>query len=157
MFGLNPAILYLIAGLIFTNILAGVGWWASSVRAGGFEAKVTACAAKHEAFVAQVDAQGKLAKEKAKATEETRRRIADETAHGWAAAIDVVRADAARRVRPAASTGSGSRGLPADPAPGQPPAGADADPIPTAERLAADCAETTLTANYLQRYIEDLK
>lgn len=154
---LSPAILYLIVGLIFTNILAGVGWWASSVRADGFEAKVTACAAKHEAFVAQVDAQGKLAKEKDKATEETRRRIADETAHGWAAALDVVRADAARRVRPAASTGAGSRGLLADPAPGQPPAGADADPIPTAERLAADCAETTLTANYLQRYIEDLK
>lgn len=153
---LSPTIIAVVIACLLQAATLGWGFYQSG-RADRAESKATTCAAKHEAFVAQVDAQGKLAKEKAKATEETRRRTADETARGWAAALDVVRTDAARRVRAAASGSSGSRGLPADPAPGQPNVGADADPIPAAERLAADCAETTLTANYLQRYIEDLK
>jgi len=155
-FLISPTIMAVVIACLLQAASLGWGFYQSG-RADRAEAKATTCAAKHEAFVAQVDAQGKLAKEKAKTTEETRRRTADETARGWAAALDVVRADAARRVRAAAGAGSGSRGLPADPAPGQPNAGADTDAIPAPERVAADCAETTLTANYLQGYIEELK
>lgn len=153
---LSPTII----GLIIACLLqaATLVWgFHHSERAARAEVDLVSCTSQHEIFVRQIKAEGAMAREKAKAIEETRRRIADETANGWAAALDVVRADAARRVRAAASTSAGGRGLPADPAPGQPTVGADADSIPTAERLAADCAETTLTANYLQRYIEDLK
>ena len=151
---LNSPLLYVIAFLVATNIVSALGWKVASSEAGEQKQKVVACQAKHDAFVGQVRAQGELAKEKAKAEEAENARIADETSRGWAAAIAVVRAE---RLRNATSRGSGSGGLsaPAEDRPGNAPAGADA--IPSPERLAADCAEATVTANYLQSYIERME
>lgn len=155
---LNSPLIYVIAFLVVTNIVSALGWKVASSEAGEQKQRVVACQAKHDAFVGQVRAQGELAKEKAKAKEVEHARIADETSRGWAAALSVVRADYAKRLRVAASGGSsGAGGLsaPAEDRSGNAPAGTDA--IPSPERVAADCAESTVTANYLQSYIERIE
>lgn len=155
---LNSPLLYVIAFLAVTNIVSSLGWKAASSEANEQKQKVVACQARHDAFVGQVRAQGDLAKEKAKAKEIENARIADETGRSWAAALSAVRADYAARLRnAAASRGAGGGGLsaPAEDRPGN--AETRTDPIPAPERLAADCAETTVTANYLQSYIERIE
>jgi hypothetical protein len=137
-----------IAVLITAVTIAALGWYLTNQE-------LTALQQQHWAYVEKVRAEGELAAKQAKAREEEMGRIADETAKGWAAALGVVRADYARRLRNAASAGSGL--VPGDTQAGPSAAGSDADTIPPPERVAADCAETTLTANYLQSYIEGLQ
>lgn len=61
------------------------------------------------------------------------------------------------RLRVATSGGSSGSGVSA-PAQDRPfNVGSDANAIPPAARLAQDCAETTVTANYLQSYIEKVE
>jgi hypothetical protein len=69
-----------------------------------------------------------------------------------------VRSDAQRqRLRDAARRSSGGSGVsaPVEDRPGN--AQADANAIPAPERIAQDCAETTMTANFLQSYIERIE
>ena len=141
----------------FLQIVTGFGWWVTSMKLDSAYTKITRCQDKHQAFVDQTRRAGERAQERVKAIETEQQRIADETAKGWAAALDVVRADAARRVRLATNRGAGGSGLSQTAQTGFPSASADPDPIPASERVAADCAETTLTANYLQSYIERLQ
>ena len=154
---LSYPLIYVIAFLVVTNIVSALGWKVASSEAGEQKQKVVACQAKHEAFVGHVRVQGELAKEKAKTKEKQNAAIADETARGRADSIPVARAYAAKRMRNSASRGAGGGGLsaPAEGRPGNAPAGTDA--IPSPERVAADCAETTVTANYLQSYIERIE
>lgn len=152
----GPA-LWLILGLICTNLFAGGMWWINSVEAEAHKNKVIACEAKYDAFVKQTEAASRIALAEEKRVKESNERNADETAKGWAAALDVVRNDGARRLRAATSAGSSGGGATAPPGSGSPSFGTDADTIPSPERVAADCAETTLTANFLQRYIENLQ
>ena len=114
------------------------------------------CKQDHAIFLDQTRRAGERAAERAKLIEYEQRRIADETAKSWAAALDYVRADAARRMRLAAGNSGGS-GLSQAAQSGLQAPAADPDPIPPPEKLAADCAETTLTANALQSYIERLQ
>jgi len=157
-FGLvmSPTIIAALVALLLQA--ATLGWgFVQSNRADAYKEKLQTCNATHAAFVLQTEAVGRIAAAKAKATEDANRRTADETAQGWAAAISVVRADYAKRLRAAAAASAGGGGVSAPAATGPTPAGPDADAIPSPERIAADCAETTLTANFLQRYIERLK
>ena len=152
---LSPAGI-VIALLFATNIVAFGAWRLTAHNLQEAEQKVATCRAQHDAFVAQTTALGKAAEEKAKSIEAERKKVADETAKGWAAAIDTVRADYSRRLRLA--NGNPGRGVvPASAEDRQGHAGASADAIPSPERIAADCAETTVTANFLQGYIERLE
>lgn len=136
----------------------GLGWWVTSTKLENTQAKLVECKAKHQAFVDQVEAAGRRAAEKARQIETEQQRIADETAKSWAAALDFVRADAARRMRALAGQGgAGGSGLSQGATAGLAAPAADADPIPPPVQLAQDCAVTTLTANALQSYIERLQ
>ena len=78
--------------------------------------------------------------------------------NGWAAALDVVRSDTAtKRLRDSARRSSGSGAVPKVPGDRPGIAVPDPDAIPAAARIAQDCAETTLTANFLQSYIERME
>lgn len=152
----GPA-LYIIVVLLCTNLLAGVGYLLKSASAEEYKAQVSECKATHAAFVAQTESQGKLAAQKARNKEAENAKVAKETSDGWAAAIAAVRADYAKRLRLAASRDSGGSGVsaPAQDRPGD--AQASPDTVPSPARVAADCAETTITLNYLQSYVERLQ
>ena len=157
MFGLTPITLYAIIGLVVSNI-AFIGLWQfADLRADKQEALVMKCAADHRAFKDQVESSGRIAQAQAKQKEAEHERIVEDTAKGWSAALAVVRADAAQRVRNAASRSAGSGAVPkvSQDRPGI--TVPDPDAIPAPERIAADCAETTVTANFLQSYIERLE
>ena len=158
MFGLNPITLYAIIGLVVSNI-AFIGLWQfADLRADKQEALVMKCNADHRAFKDQVESSGRIAQAQAKQKEKEDAKIAKDTVDGWAAALAVVRSDAAtKRLRDAARRSSGSGAVPK--VSGDRPSDAvpDADAIPAPARVAQDCAETTLTANFLQSYIERLE
>jgi hypothetical protein len=154
---LMSPLVYVVAFLLATNIIAGIGWKVSATHAQAADQKVVECRAKHAVFVEQTKAIGEIAKEKARIEKQENERIANETSNGWAAAIAVVRADAAQRVRLAAKRSAGGGSMPqvSKDRPGD--AVPESDAIPSAERVAQDCAETTVTANFLQAYIERLE
>lgn len=155
---LTSPLIYVIALLLATNLITGIGWKWSASNAEAEKQKVINCQAQHDAFVAQVKAQGQIAAEKAKAQEKENARISDATAKGWAAAIDRVRADfAAGRLRATAGRSSSGSGLSAPAKDSSGPAQTNPDAIPATARVAADCAETTVTANFLQAYIERIQ
>ena len=148
---LTPS-LYAIAFLLITNVVGIVGWGVTHARLNSAKEAVVTCKANHEAFVLQAKVQGELAEKKAKQVEQDNERIANETAKGWAKALDVVRADGARRVR-IAPRGSGGSDMPGVRAPA---AGTDAAPegaLPPAERIIADCQEDVLKLVWLQDWI----
>lgn len=154
---LTSPLIYVIAFLLATNVIAGIGWKVSAANVDAEKQKVVACQAKHDAFVDQVEKQGEIAKAKAKIKERQNAQIAEDTSNGWAAALERVRADYSKRLRDAARRSADSGGVSA---PGQDQSGsaqADPDAIPSPARVAADCAETTVTANFLQSYIERLQ
>jgi hypothetical protein len=145
-----PAI-WLIVLLLCTNGIAGIMWFVKATEAKGYKERAELCAAKHEAFVEQVKAAGRAAEDRARAIDRENRRIQDETAKGWAAALDVVRADRVRLARAGASV-SPVRG------PGITATGIDgpaAEHLPPPERVVADCAETTLTLVWLQHWVKE--
>lgn len=154
MFGLNQGILYLLIALLAGNGIFAALWQFAGSRADKQEALVVACNAKHAAFAEQTEAMGKVAQVKANWTEAKHEKVLDDTAKGWAAALAAVRAE---RLRDAAGRGSGSGTMPgvSQDRPGDAILHADAVPSPT--RVAADCAETTVTANFLQSYIERIE
>lgn len=157
MFGLTPLPMYAIVFLIFSNVCTFLFWQFADSKADRQEAIALKCAAEHKATMAQVDAMGRIAKEHAKEKEAEHAKNSAETSDGWAAALGVVRADAARRVRESASRSAGSGSVP-EAGPNRPGnAETNADAIPAPERVAQDCAETTVTANFLQTYIERLE
>lgn len=157
MFGLTPITLYTIIGLLISNV-AFIGLWQfADLRADKQEALVAKCAADHKAFADQVASSGRIAQAQAKQKEAEHEKVVEDTARGWAAAIGVVRADYAQRLRNATRRGSGSGAVPQVPQDRPGDAVPDAESIPPAARIAADCAETTVTANFLQGYIERLE
>jgi hypothetical protein len=149
---------YLIIGLAAALGGAILLLFLSNSRANQFEAERDACKSEHKAFVSLTKSVGDLAKEKAKAVELKNEIISEQTTTGWAAALTSVRTDANReRLRLAAGGSSGGSGVSA-PAQDRPfNAGADPNTIPAPARVAQDCAETTVTANYLQSYIEKVE
>ena len=151
---LSPSAL-IIAFLLATNIVAVGAWRLTAHSLDEAEQKVATCKAQHEAFVAQVQVQGEAAQKKLKATEAEQRRISDETTKGWAAALDVVRADYARRLRGAAYAGSGGGQMPGISAAATGTDDKAVNALPPPERVAADCAEETLKLVYLQKWVDE--
>jgi len=152
---LTPTTVF-IAALLVSNVVAFAGWTTNTKRLEHTRQDLATCQVQHKVFVEQTRIAGEEAAKKAKVTEAENRRVADETSNAWAAAITAVRTDSARKLR-LAPAHSSSREMPgiAEPRPSDVPASTDA--IPSPERLAADCAETTVTANFLQHYIENLR
>ena len=148
--------LYAIAFLLITNIVGIVGWGVTQARLNTAKEAVATCKANHEAFVLQAKAQGELAAKKARQVEQDNERIADETAKGWANALDVVRADTARRVRNVARN-PGGREMPGLRAPAERVDAAAEGALPAPERIIADCAEDTLKLVWLQHWITETR
>ena len=144
--------------LLCTNGIAGIMWYVKSSDAKTYKAQVETCKAKHQAFVDQVEAQGKIAEEKAKQIEEHNRRVADETSKGWAAALDAVRADADRRMRLLnAARSSGSSGVPASPNAAPRVDDPAESLVLSPEQILADCAEDVVKLAWLQDWVRRIK
>lgn len=149
---------YLLLGMVVALVALTLLLLGANARVKQFRAELETCTANHKAFVSLTKSAGDLAKAKAQATELKNEIIVEQTHTGWAAALASVRTDANReRLRVAAGGGSGGSGVSA-PTQDRPfNVGADANAIPPAARIAQDCAETTVTANYLQSYIEKVE
>ena len=151
---LTPQLIVPLVALLIWLFTAG-GWYVEAQKAERYKARAEACEARHQAFADQVKAQGKLAEQSARAKEADYRRIHDETSNAWAAALGVVRADAARRLRDATRQRAGGGGMPGATAATQ---GTDAAPegaLPAPERIIADCAEDALSLVWLQHWIKE--
>ena len=154
--------LYAILG-VFVVLVGALGVTALKLRMAVVEvavqkAKVMESELKYEGLVARVTAEGMRAKAEAAAKEAEHKRIVEETAHGWKAALDSVRADAARRMRSEnALRNAGGSGVSIVPGAAPVAYAPGPDAIPAPDALAADCAETTLTANTLQAFIERVR
>ena len=157
MFGLNPIPLYSIIALLIGNVIFVTLWQFADLRADTQEALVMKCAADHRAFKDQVEAAGKIAQAQAKQKEQENAKLVDDTSKGWASAIAVVRADYAQRLRNATRRSADRSAVPQVPQDRPGDAVPESDAIPAPERIATDCAETTVTANFLQAYIERLE
>lgn len=153
---LTPTI-WVILVAAFLQVITGLGWFVTDIKLGKANANLAKCEAQHKAFVDQTRSIAEHQAEKARIREAEDRRIADETSNGWAAALDRVRRDADRRVRLAAAGSAGGSGVSQAAQTGLAAPATDTDAIPAPERVASDCAETTLTANFLQQYIERLE
>ena len=153
---LTPTV-WVILVAAFLQVVTFLGWFVTGVKLDKANANLAKCEAQHKAFVDQTRSLAELEAKKARIREAEDRRIADETSNGWAAALDRVRRDADKRVRLAAARSASGGGVSATAQTGLTAPATDADPIPAPERVAADCAETTLTANFLQQYIERLQ
>ena len=149
---------YLLLGMVVALVALTLLLLGANARVKQFRAELETCTANHKAFVSLTKSAGDLAKAKAQATELKNEIIVEQTHTGWAAALASVRTDANReRLRVAAGGNSGGSGVSA-PAQDRPfNAGTDPNAIPPAARIAQDCAETTVTANYLQSYIEKVE
>lgn len=149
---------YLLLGMVVALVALTLLLLGANARVKQFRAELETCTANHKAFVSLTKSAGDLAKAKAQATELKNEIIVEQTHTGWAAALASVRTDANReRLRVAAGGNSGGSGVSA-PAQDRPfNAGTDPNAIPPAARIAQDCAETTVTANYLQGYIEKVE
>lgn len=125
-----PTALYLCAFLLVTNVMS-VALWRS---------------AAHE--VQFMELRGEIAQKVADKKEDDQKKITEDTTNGWKAALDATRADYDRRLRNAGRSpmpgisgpAGGVDGLPAD-----------------ALALAAQCAETTLNYESLQRWVRQQK
>ena len=149
---------YLLLGMVVALVALTLLLLGANARVKQFRAELETCTANHKAFVSLTKSAGDLAKAKAQATELKNEIIVEQTHTGWAAALASVRTDANReRLRVATGGGSSGGGVSA-PTQDRPfNAGTDANTIPPAARVAQDCAETTVTANYLQSYIEKVE
>ena len=154
MFGLNTITIYLIIGLAFSNLITGFAWWIADTRLESATAETIVCATRHEAFVANVKAEGAKAEHRTAEIISKNTTIVEDIKHEYQTAIDRVRNDYAGRLRQQANRGSGGGVLPSVSGPTFGPNAAGTDSIPAPERVAADCAETTITLNYVQTFIE---
>lgn len=149
---------YLLLGMVVALVALTLLLLGANARVKQFRAELETCTANHKAFVSLTKSAGDLAKAKAQATELKNEIIVEQTHTGWAAALASVRTDANReRLRVATGGGASGSGVSA-PTQDRPfNVGADPNAIPPAARVAQDCAETTVTANYLQGYIEKVE
>lgn len=152
MFGMTPAVLWIVAALALGNaIFAGLWQWTATERDAERE-KVVACAARHDAFVAQTRAEGERAERRTAEIIANSVAITEEIKHDYQATLARLRADYQRlRQQPGRDSAGGS-------VPAVPDATGGAYEIPAdAVPLAAACAETTLTLITLQRWVQQQK
>lgn len=150
MFGLNPATLYLIVGLVITNLLTGFLWQLSANDAQHQKERTAVCEARFESYRKQVEALGKLQEQKTAEVIAASNLAVEETRKKYEANLDRLRADyqrlrnqyASARTSPVPAPDIGTRELDA----------ATKDAVSDPVRLAAECAETTLNLIWLQEH-----
>lgn len=148
MFGLNPLSLYLISGLVFTNVLSGVAWQIQKHAAQAEKERVIACQVKFDSFKTQVETLGKQQEKKVAEVIATAKTITKETESRYEIRLAGMRADYDRLRKQYARSGGGSVSA-------FPVAAARVDEIPAdALPLAEQCAETTLMLESLQSWVE---
>ena len=152
MFGLNPVTLYMIAGLLFTNVLTGVAWQIQKHATQAEKERVVACQTKFDTFKGQVETLGKQQEKKVAEVIATAKTITKETESRYETHLAGMRADYDRlRKRAALRSGGGE-------VQSFPVAAASVDEIPSnCLPLAEQSAETTLMLVDLQAWIEQQK
>lgn len=149
MFGMNPISLYAIAFLVFTNIATGAAWWVASMRADHEQQRAEIAEQKLQLFAEQVRAEGAKAERRTAELIATAKNISVAKDAEYAKNLDRLRADYQRLRKQYASAGSGA-------VPALPEAPRSVDEIPAnALPLAAECAETTLTLETLQEWVQE--
>lgn len=122
-----PPTWYAIAALVATNLLTGYLW-----RMDAHELRL-------------IELRGEIAQKDNELHLERQRQITEDTTNGWKAALDTTRADYDRRLRLAGRS----------PMPGISGPAGGVDGLPTDSlALAAQCAETTLNYESLQRWVD---
>lgn len=151
MFGLNPVALYLIAGLLFTNVLTGVAWQIQKHATQAEKERVVACQAKYDTFKGQVETLGKQQEKKVAEVIATAKTITKDTETRYETRLAGMRADYDRLRKQYARSGGGS-------VPTFPVAAARVDEIPAdCLPLAEQAAETTLMLESLQSWVTEQK
>lgn len=151
MFGLNPAVIYLIAGLVFTNVLTGVAWQAQKHATQAEKERVVVCQTKFDTFKTQVETLGKQQEKKVAEVIATAKTITKETESRYETSLAGMRADYDRLRKQYTNSGSGS-------VPAFPVAAARVDEIPAdCLSLAEQAAETTLMLDSLQTWVTEQK
>jgi len=149
MFGMNPIPLYAIVFLVFTNVFAGTGWWVASMKADYQQKRAEIAEHKLVVFAEQVRAEGAKAERRTAEAIANGKKITEDLNHEYAKSLDRLRADYQRLRKQYTSAGSGA-------VPTVPEAPRSVDEIPAnALPLAAECAETTLTLETLQEWVQE--
>ena len=147
MFGLNPLSLYLIAGLVFTNVLTGVAWQIQKHAAQAEKERVIACQVKFDSFKTQVETLGKQQEKKVAEVIATAKTITKETESRYETRLAGMRADYDRLRKQYTRSGGGSVSA-------FPVAAARVDEIPAdCLAIAEQSAETTLMLIDLQQWV----
>ena len=152
MFGLNPVTLYFIAFLIFTNFVSAFAWQWNKTEAQKQRAELNVCEARFDSFKQQVEVLGKQQEQKAAEVIAASNLAVHETKVKYEANLDRLRADYDRLRKQYAQRGASTSPVPA---PDTSARGIDAaaeDAVSDPVRLAAECAETTLTLIWLQEH-----
>ena len=147
MFGLNPVTLYLIVGLVVTNLLTAFAWQMEKHAVQAQKERVAVCEARFGSFKKQVEILGKQQETKTAEVIAASNLAVEETRKKYEANLDRLRADYQRMRKQYANSGSGSVSV-------FPVSASAVDEIPAdALPLAEQCAETTLTLESLQGWV----
>ena len=150
MFGLNPVTLYLIVGLVVTNLLTAFAWQMEKHAVQTQKERVAVCEARFDSFKKQVEILGKQQETKTAEVIAASNLAVEETRKKYEANLDRLRADyqrlrqqyASARTSPVPAPDISTRGIDA----------ATQDAVSDPVRLAAECAETTLNLIWLQEH-----
>ena len=149
MFGLNPAVLYLIIGLLVANGLTALGWKMASSRADKVKQELTICVDRYQSFRDQTESLGKAQAAGVKQLIEVSDAVNKETEQKYEASLVRIRNDFSwlRKQRTSGNPGSGA-------VPAIPDAPTRIDDIPTnCLPLGEQSAVTTLMLVDLQGWI----
>lgn len=149
MFGLNPITLYLLAGLVFTNIMTGVAWQIQKHATQAEKERVIACQTKFDTFKGQVETLGKQQEKKVAEVIATAKTITKDTETRYETRLAAMRVDYQRMRKQYTNSGGGGVST-------FPVAPARVDEIPTdCLPLAEQAAETTLMLESLQGWVDE--
>ena len=152
MFGLNPVTLYIIVGLVFTNLFTLTAWRMTAANAEAQKERVAVCEARFDAFKQQVEILGKQQEKKVAEVIAASNLAVAETRKTYEANLDRLRADYQRVRNQYAKPGASTSPVPAPDISAHGIDAATQDAVSDPVRLAAECAETTLNLIWLQEH-----
>ena len=147
----GPA-LWIIVCLLCTNGIAGVMWYVKSNEADIKRAELNVCQTKFDSFKQQVEVLGRQQEQKAAEVIAASNLAVHETKAKYEANLDRLRADYQRMRKQYAQRGASTSPVPAPDIGTRPIDAAAQDAVSDPVRLAAECAETTLTLIWLQEH-----
>ena len=152
MFGLNPIPLYVIAGLVFTNLLTAFAWQWQRHSTQAEKERVVICQTKFDSFKQQVETLGKQQERKTAEVIAASNLAVSETRKSYETSLARLRADYQRVRNKYAKLGASTSPVPAPDISARGADAAPADAVPDPVRLASECAETTLNLIWLQEH-----